>query len=270
MGVVYRATQLALDRTVALKVIAPAARGSDGQEPVRARVEGRGVDRSPERDPDLLRGRRGRDRVHRDALRRRRRRAQPRPPRGAAAARAGGEDRRPDRLGARRGTRRGPRAPRHQARERPADRRGARLPDELRAHEARAVGGRVHEARPLGRHARLRRPRADPGRAGGCAGGRLRARVPAVLRPHGRGGVQARRRRGAAVGAPVRAAVQAQPGPPRDPAGVRRRDRARAREGPRGALPVRRRPGPRRPRRGREPAPRGARAARRQGRRRAG
>ena len=62
-----------------------AARGPDGPQPVRARVEGRGVDRSPERDPDLLRGRGARDRVHRDALRPGRRRPQPRAPRGAAA-----------------------------------------------------------------------------------------------------------------------------------------------------------------------------------------
>ena len=68
----------------------------------------------------------------------------------------------------------------------------------------------THEARPLGRHARLRRARADPRRARRRARRRLRARLPAVLHAHRRGPVQARGRRGAAVGAPVRAAAQAE------------------------------------------------------------
>ena len=124
-----------------------------------------------------------------------------------------------------------------------------------------------HQARPLGRHARLRRAGADPGRAHRRPRRRLRARLPAVLRAHGRRPVQARERRGAPVGAPLRAAAQAERA--RRPGRLRPRDRARAGQGPGGALPVRGRPRSRRHGRRHEPPADRARAARRQGRGRA-
>ena len=84
-----------LDRIVALKVIAPALT----QDPaIRRRFmresRDRRVDRPPERDPDLLHGRGGRGRLHRDALRRRRRPAHAGPTRGPAVARPRGADHR--------------------------------------------------------------------------------------------------------------------------------------------------------------------------------
>ena len=79
MGVVYRATQLDLGRTLALKVIAPAL-AEDPRLRERFVNESRvaAVDRSPQRDPDLLRRRGARRAVHRDALRGRDRPAPPR------------------------------------------------------------------------------------------------------------------------------------------------------------------------------------------------
>ena len=60
MGVVYRATQLSLERPVALKVIAPDLAGDEHvPRALQARVAHRGVDRAPQRDPGL-RGGRGR------------------------------------------------------------------------------------------------------------------------------------------------------------------------------------------------------------------
>ena len=122
---------------------------------------------------------------------------------------AGGADRRADRRRARRRPRRRARAPRHQARQRPARPGGSRLPHGLRADQARALDGGHDQARPLGRDARLRRARADPRRAGRRARRRLRARLPPVLHADGRGAVQARGRRGAPVGPPARPAAQA-------------------------------------------------------------
>src|ERR1700755_3487966 len=97
VGGVYKATQVAPDRTAALEGIAGGpragphggaggdrgrpARGPERPRAVRARVEGRRLDRSPERHPDLLLRRGAGHRVHRDALRGRRRRAPPRTPR---------------------------------------------------------------------------------------------------------------------------------------------------------------------------------------------
>ena len=216
MGVVYRATQLALDRTVALKVIAP---GLLEDQTMRARFMRESKVAASIDHPNVIPIYYAGEEdgvayiamryVAGDDLR------TPGAPRGAAAARARGADRRPGRRGARRGARRRARAPRRQARQRPARPRRPRLSDRLRAHQARALDGRGDEARALGRDARLRRAGADPRRARRCARGRVRARLPAVLHAHRRGPVPARDRRGEAVGAPLRPAAEAQRVPAR-------------------------------------------------------
>ena len=109
--------------------------------PVPAGIARGGLDRPPARDPDLLHGRGGRGRLHRDAPRRRRRPAHARAPRRAARARPRRADRRPGRRGAGRRARGRARASRRQAREHPARPGRARLPDRLRADQARALRG---------------------------------------------------------------------------------------------------------------------------------
>ena len=208
MGVVYRAAP-ALAR--------PRRRpegdraGADGRRgdpaAVPARVARGGVDRPPARDPDLLHGRGGRGRLHRDALRRGRRPARRWSAARPARGRPGGADRGPGRDGARRRARVRARAPRRQAGQHPARPGRPRLPDRLRPHQARALGARGDQARPLGRHARLRRAGADPRRARRRALGRLRARLRALLHARRAAAVQPRRRRGEAVGAPHRGAA---------------------------------------------------------------
>ena len=116
----------------------------------------------------------------------------------------------------------------------------------LTKHAAARVR-RLHPHGPLRRHARLRRPRADPRRAGRRPRGRLRARRAALPRAHRPRPVPARQRAGEDVRAPQR------PGARRDPArAARHADRARRRdrhgdgEGPGRALRVGRRPRARR------------------------
>ncbi len=175
------------------------------------------------------------------------------PPRGPARRRAGGLHRLPGRLRAGRRPRRGARAPRRQAGQRPARPRRSRLPHRLRPDQdgRRRVGDPLG---PLGRHARLRRAGADPRRAGGCPRRRLRARVRALPRADRPRAVPARRRHGD----PVRPHQRPAPVGPRQralaPGRVRRGARPRAREGPGRALPVGRRPGPRRAGGGRDGA----------------
>ena len=101
-------------------------------------------------------------------------------------------------------------------------------------------------------------PEQIRGRGDRRAHRRLRARRDALPHAHGRGAVPRRERRGAAVGASLRAAAGAEPRRRRHPGRLRRRDRARHEQGPGPPLRERRRPQPRRARRGR----RAARAAR--------
>ena len=96
------------------------------------------------------------------------------------------------------------RAPRRQARQRPARRRRPRLPHRLRPDQARDLAHRLDARRRLGRHARLRRARADPRRAPRRPRRRLRAGLRALPRAHRRAALPARQRRGDAVGAPQR------------------------------------------------------------------
>ena len=252
MGVVYRAFQIGLERVVALKVIAPgAARRRRRPRALPGRGAGGGERRSPERDPRPRGGRRRRHGLHRDAVRLRQRPALAGARRRRAGPVRGGRLRRAGRGGARRDPQRGLRPPRRQARQ-PADRlRRARLPDRLRAGQAGAHAQRRDRHRAVGGNAGLRRARADPGRQARRAGGRLRPRRRAALRAHRPRAVRARRRRGEAVGAAVGAAARALGAAAGRAGGVRRRGRPRDGQAAGGALPVRRRPRARRPRRGR-------------------
>ena len=260
MGTVYRATHLALDHVVALKVIA-ADLAADDAFRERFRSESRiavslrhpnvvPIHHAGEEDGllfvtmDLIDGPDLRRMLIAD---------------GTLDARAGDRDRRAGRLGARRRPFARPRPPRHQARQHPgrARLRRSRLPDRLRPRQALRSG----DARPapdphrrVRRHARLRRPRADPRRPGRRPHRRLRARLRAVrgdrrtalrsptgrrtsprstptsrtsrLAPgRGRGGGRARR--GDRPGARQGARATATPRPATSPAPPRPRSRAR-------------------------------------------
>ena len=217
MGVVYRATQLDLGRPVAIKVIA-ADRARDPGLRTRFSLEARlaaaidhpnlvPVHAAGEEDGRLylvMRYVAGTD-LHR-ALKRD---GLPRPG-------PGGEGRLPGRRRAGRRARRRARAPRRQARQRPALRR-ARVPRRLRA-EPPAGGRRAdHRERRLDRHRRLHVARA-PARGGvRRALGRLRARLRAVRGADRRAAVPPRHRPADDERAPAPAAAAPRPSARRCP-----------------------------------------------------
>ena len=188
MGRVYRATQMALSRTGRAEADrAGAGRRCGLPRALRAGVPPVGVDRPPERDPGLRGGRGRRAAVHRHALGGGHRPALPDRERGAPGPGPRRRDRGPDRRCSGRGAQRWPGAPGREARERDAHRHarpGARLPHRLRPDQEDGVHHGAHAGRALRGHPRLHAARADHGGAGRRAGGRLRARVPALPRAH--------------------------------------------------------------------------------------
>ena len=79
------------------------------------------------------------------------------------------------------GPRTGPDPPRRQAGEHSHHRPRPRLPDRLRANEARELDQRADQDRSVGRHGRLHGARADRGRAVAPADRRLLARLPVLF-----------------------------------------------------------------------------------------
>ena len=252
MGVVYKATQLALDRTVALKVIAA---GLLEDQTVRARfVRESKVAASidhPNVIPIYYAGEEdgiayiAMRYVAGDDIRSLVRREGPLEPT------AGRADRRPDRLRARRRPRRRPRAPRHQARERPAGPEDhVYLTDFGLTKHALSIAGSTKPGHWVGTldyvaPEQIRGERVDA-RADVYALGCLLYYTLTGEVPFKREGDEAR----------LWAHLQDPPPKPSEhgaPGRLRRRHRARDGQGPRGALPVRRRPRPRRARRRREP-----------------
>ena len=186
MGVVYRATDLALERPVALKLIAPELAADEGFRK-RFLKESRlaaSLDH-PHVLPVFAAGEAGRTAVPGHALRRGRGPEDAPAAGGQALARARTAHLRPGRRSARCRPSPRSRAPRREARERAPGRVGAGLPGRLRADQA-GRGGLDGDG-PARRHPRLPRPRADPRRRGRRAHGRVRARLRPVRVPRGAG-----------------------------------------------------------------------------------
>ena len=243
MGVVYRASQIALERQVALKLIVPEL-ADDAELPgaLQARVAARGADRAPERAPRLRGGRGRRAPLHQHALGRGHGPALADTPRRPPGARPRGLDRRADRRGARCGAPPRPRPSRREARQRPhrPSRRRARLPHRLRPDQAHDHGGRAHEDGPLRRHAGLHAARADQGRAGRRARRRLFARLPDVPLAHRTRPVRARQRGGEDLRTSHRPSAERRRARAAGADGARRRGEQGAGEGARRPLSVRR------------------------------
>ena len=197
MGVVYRATDLSLERPVALKLIAPELaedkrfRERFLREPkLAASIDHPNVIpiyEAGEHDGQLYLAMRFVDgqRPEDDPPARRQARAAARA--GPAGPGGGGARRRPPPRA---------RAPRREAGERAAGRGRPRLPHRLRDHQA--ARRRLDRHRPGGGHARLPGARADPRRPRGRAHRLLRARLRALRVPVGQGrrsGAPPRRRR---------------------------------------------------------------------------
>ena len=184
MGTVYRATHLALDHVVALKVISADLASDDTfRERFRSEIQGRRLAPPSQRRADPPRGRGGRAALRDDGPDRRPRPAPHADLRRRARARPRDAADRPGRLGARRRPLARARPSRHQARQRPRRATGggrSRLPDRLRPRQAIRPGDpgqRPDRHRGVRRHARLRRARADPRRTGRRSHRRLRARL---------------------------------------------------------------------------------------------
>ena len=213
MGVVYRATNVALNRIYALKVLAPElAEDEQFRRALQARDADRGLAAPSEHRRDPLRRRAGGPAVLRDGLRHRHR-----PARGPAQAGALDPNRAVDLLeqfasaldAAHRAR---ARPPRRQAGEHPdhgQGRRGARLPHRLRAREEvrhrlwadrQGLGGRDRRLHGAGADHRQPHRRAD---------GHLRARLRLLPDAHRQGALRARELGRDAVRARARAAAAA-------------------------------------------------------------
>ena len=230
MGVVYRATQLSLNRTVALKILATEL-SQDKAFRERFRREGllqAAIDHehivtvyeAGETEHGLflamrlIRGPTLKDMILSG-------RARP----GAHAA-----DPRPGGRRARHGSRRGAHPPRHQAAEHPHRRQRPRLPGGLRA-DAGLGRGEPHRDGPVHRHDRLRGPGADPGPGRHGAKRRLLARRGALRGAHRGRAVPASERGGRALRPHLRAAAARDGAAPRASPGDRRRGRPRDGQG---------------------------------------
>ena len=149
---------------------------------------------------------------------------------------------------------------RRQARQHPDHRPGPRLPDRLRAHEARQLDQRADENGPVGGHRGLHGAGADRRSDREPADRRVLAWLRPLRGPDGPDPVQTGERPGNAVGSRVYAAAVGARGLAGHTGAVRRRRAAGDGQGPRGALRVRRRARPRGARRGGHEA-RGSRSA---------
>ena len=237
MGVVYRATDLTLDRRVALKLIAPSVAGDDE---FRARFERECRVAASLEHPHVVpiyhAGQEG-DRLYVTmrfiegtdlrALLAEQGRLDPEHAVAVIAQVAGALDE-----AHRHGLVHRDVKPGNILIERDGGRR-ARVPHRLRRHQAARGRRRAHPHRHGGRHRRLHVARAGPRRRRRRSRRRLRARLRALPRPHRRGRLRPRQRPRQAVGARPRAAARAAGGAARAAGRARRHGRARARQGAR-------------------------------------